>query len=68
LRGPFALDEIGVLISVATPLARANISVMTIATYDTDYILVPGHLVENAVSAIVAAGHTLTVRVSNWSA
>ena len=40
LVGPFSFSAIGVLASIATPLARAGISLLSIATYDTDYFLV----------------------------
>src|SRR5262245_38404217 len=39
LHGPFALDTVGVLRSVAGPLAEVGISILAIGTFDTDYIL-----------------------------
>ncbi len=38
--GPFNFDEIGVLSSVLSPLAEANISIMAFSTYNTDYFMV----------------------------
>jgi hypothetical protein len=58
LIGPFSFATTGVLASVATPLARAGISLMSIATYDTDYVLVKSEVIDDAVNALVAAGHT----------
>ena len=58
LVGPFPFTAVGVLASLATPLARAGISLLTIATYDTDYFLVKQEVFEDAVRVLVAAGHT----------
>lgn len=41
LEGPFDLTEIGILAPIATLLASARIPIFVIATYETDYILVP---------------------------
>ena len=57
LVGPFAFSAVGVLASLATPLARAGISLLSIATYDTDYFLVKHDTFEDAVAVLVAAGH-----------
>jgi len=59
LKGPFALDQIGVLSSVAAPLADAGISIFTISTFDTDYVLVKAAQLSSACEALVAAGHVL---------
>lgn len=58
LVGPFPFTAIGVLATLATPLARAGISLLSIATYDTDYFLVKSDVFEDAVAVLVAAGHT----------
>jgi uncharacterized protein len=58
LVGPFPFTAIGVLASLASPLARAGISLLSIATYDTDYFLVKSDVFEDAVAVLVAAGHT----------
>ena len=58
LVGPFPFTATGVLASLATPLAEAGISLLSIATYDTDYFLVKAEALEQAVSVLVAAGHT----------
>ena len=38
VEGPFDFDEIGVLASLTGPLAEARISLLTISTFETDYI------------------------------
>jgi hypothetical protein len=58
LVGPFPFTATGVLASFATPLARSGISLLSIATYDTDYCLVKSGVFEDAVAVLVAAGHT----------
>lgn len=58
LVGPFPFTATGVLASLATPLARSGISLLSIATYDTDYFLVKSDVFEDAVAVLVAAGHT----------
>lgn len=40
IQGPLDFSLTGVLSSLLEPLARTKISVFTVATYDTDYILV----------------------------
>ena len=53
------LSSVGVLASLADPLARASVSLFAVSTYDTDYLLVKGEAVERAKHALVRAGHTL---------
>jgi hypothetical protein len=38
-------------------LAHAGISLLSIATYDTDYLLVKSDVLNDAVAVLVAAGH-----------
>ena len=64
--GPYALLRVagsmelgltGVLASIAAPLAAAHISIFSVATFDTDYLLVRAADRERAGAALVAAGH-----------
>jgi hypothetical protein len=59
LQGPFALDQTGVAAEFTTVLAAAGVSVFVVATFDTDYVLVPDRLLERGVSALRAAGHVV---------
>jgi hypothetical protein len=59
LHGPFSLDAIGVLESVARPLAEAAVSLFAISTFDTDYILVKRIHAKQAIAALTLAGHQL---------
>ncbi len=57
--GPFDFGAVGVLASVADPLAAAGISILALATYDTDYVLVREALIERAVTVLRTHGHTV---------
>jgi hypothetical protein len=48
----------GVLASIATPLAAAEVPIFTVSTFDTDYVLFPCQRLEEAVEALEHAGHT----------
>jgi hypothetical protein len=59
VHGPFNLSEVGVLASLVAPLAAAGVSVFTISTFDTDYLLVQSIQLLEAVTALRNAGHTV---------
>jgi hypothetical protein len=59
VHGPFDLSEVGVLASLVAPLAAAGVSVFTISTFDTDYLLVQSIQLLEAVTALRNAGHTV---------
>jgi hypothetical protein len=62
LRGPFEFSEVGVLASLAEPLAKADIGIFVISTFDTDLLLVAQENLDRAAAALVAAGHTIRRR------
>ena len=55
--GPLDFGAVGILASVTEPLARAGISLLAIATFDTDYVLVRAARVDDALRILEAAGH-----------
>ncbi len=57
LQGPFGFELTGVLASVAAPLARCEVGILTIATYDTDYVLVKEEQLDPAIAALRERGH-----------
>lgn len=60
--GPFSFDTVGLLAELTAVLSNANIPLLAIATYDTDYILT-----RNQTAARVAlqnAGHEIVSRGS----
>lgn len=59
LKGPLDMGLTGILASLLSPLASANVSCFAISTYDTDYIFVKQHHLDDAVAALQAAGHVL---------
>jgi hypothetical protein len=61
--GPLPLDQTGILASVTAPLAAARVSLFAVATYDTDYVLVPGAQRHAAIAALEAAGHSVSAGV-----
>jgi hypothetical protein len=58
--GPLVLDLIGVLLSIARPLAEAGVAIFAISTFDTDYVMVKREHLERTVSALRGAGHVVT--------
>jgi hypothetical protein len=46
--GPLEFSLTGVLSSLATPLAKSQISIFTLSTYDTDYVPVRAEQLEAA--------------------
>ena len=55
--GTLAPELVGVLVSLAKPLADAGIPILAIGTHDTDYVLVREVDLERAAGALRAAGH-----------
>ncbi|MGH8827615.1 MAG: ACT domain-containing protein [Jiangellaceae bacterium] len=58
--GPLDFALAGVLAELLTPLAEAGVSVFTISTFDTDWILVPADRTGAAIEALRRRGHTVT--------
>ena len=59
IAGPIPLSAVGILASVAEPLARARINLFAISTFDTDYVLVASDRLEDARLALANAGHVV---------
>lgn len=55
--GTLAPELVGVMLSLAAPLAEAGIPILAIGTYDTDYVLVRHADLDAAVLALREAGH-----------
>lgn len=58
--GPLDFSLVGVLASIAMPLAQAGISIFAISTFDTDYILIREQQLPSAVAALREAGHEVS--------
>jgi len=55
--GPLDLNATGILAKLSKVLADAHISIFSISTYDTDYILVKADKATEAVAALKDAGY-----------
>jgi hypothetical protein len=56
IEGPLDLDLVGILVSVAVPLAQAGVGILPVGTFDTDYILVRDRQLLQALRALRATG------------
>jgi hypothetical protein len=57
--GAVPFSAVGVLASLAAPLAEAGISVFAVSTFDTDYLLVKEDAWERAADVLVKYGHAV---------
>ncbi|CAN5439139.1 hypothetical protein BH09ACT12_BH09ACT12_22820 [soil metagenome] len=63
VQGPLDFELTGVLVALLTPLAEAEISVFTLSTFDTDWILIAQNDADRAAEAWRRHGHTVVVAV-----
>jgi len=59
LEGPFPFSQTSVLLSFIEPLSSNGIPIFTIATYDTDYVLIQEEFAGMALESLQQAGHEL---------
>ena len=59
VHGPLDLSAVGILASLVGPLAKAQISVFTISTFDTDYLFTKVVQLQTALKALREAGYTV---------
>lgn len=59
--GPLPFEATGVLAALTTPLARARVPILAIATFDTDYLFVRADRLAAALRALGRAGHAVRV-------
>lgn len=57
VEGPLDFALTGILAGLSAVLARAEVSIFAISTFDTDYILVPERTLATAVAALRNAGY-----------
>jgi hypothetical protein len=58
--GPLEFNAIGVVASLAQPLAAAGVSIFVVSSYDTDYLLVKRENYERAVGILSESGHQVS--------
>ncbi|MBM7515112.1 ACT domain-containing protein [Nocardioides nitrophenolicus] len=61
--GELDLSAVGILVALLAPLAEAEIPVFTLSTFDTDWILVPTGMADQAEEAWRRSGHTVAPAV-----
>jgi len=54
--GPLDFSQVGILSSLAAPLAAAGISIFAISTFDTDFLFVKQASLAKALRALKRAG------------
>lgn len=57
--GTLAFQLTGILAPLTTPLAQAKISIFAISTFDTDYLLVKHHALDETIQVLEAEGHLI---------
>ncbi len=58
--GPLDFSQTGILAAIATALAKAEIPIFSISTFETDYVLVPAHRFEEA-ARVLSAGFDVSL-------
>ena len=61
VQGPLEFELTGILAGIAGVLARADVPIVALSTYDTDYLLIKSYQRELAAASLEAAGYTLNV-------
>lgn len=59
MAGPFPFDLTGILKSVLAPLVVADVGILAISTFNTDYVLVKHTRLAAAVATLRKAGHVV---------
>ncbi|CAM3773303.1 hypothetical protein CCOS865_03080 [Pseudomonas reidholzensis] len=55
--GPFAFDEIGIVLSVVRPLTEAGFGVFVVSTFDGDFLLLKADQFTEGLETLREAGH-----------
>jgi hypothetical protein len=61
LRGPFEFSLTGILSSLLGPLAKADVPILAISTFDTDYVMVKDKNLEIAADVLKQNGHIVNI-------
>jgi hypothetical protein len=57
--GAIPFSVVGILASLAAPLAEAGISIFAVSTFDTDYLLIKDEALAAALDALRQHGHSV---------
>jgi len=55
--GHLDFEVVGIISGLTMPLAAKQISVFSISTHDTDYLVVPSNRLEDTIDVLTRAGH-----------
>lgn len=58
IEGPLDFSSTGIMADLSAVLADAGISIFTVSTFDTDYILVKSEKLRSAIESLQTAGYT----------
>jgi len=61
LQGPFPFHMTGVLSSILNPLAQAEIPILAVSTFDTDYVMIKDKNLSIAIDVLKQNGHIIHV-------
>ena len=59
ISGPLDFSLVGIIANISDILQEKNIPIITISTYDTDYILVKSSDLNKSKDALITQGHTV---------
>lgn len=59
--GPFQFSEVGVIASLVSPLAAANVPVFVISTFDTDWLFIQKAFLNTTTETLQSAGHQIAI-------
>ena len=59
VKGPLDLSSTGVISSIASTIDKENISLFSVSTYDTDYVMVKEKDLEKAIFALTGIGQRI---------
>ena len=57
LEGPFPLDAVGILKAFLVPLGEAEIPIFAISSFQTDFVLIEGTRLDEAITRLQTAGY-----------
>ena len=62
IEGPLDFSIVGIIADFSAILKKKNISIFSLSTYDTDYILVKQKDLNTAIQALTENGHNITIQ------
>lgn len=63
IAGPLDFSAVGILNSIAQPLAKNGISILAVSTYETDYIFVRQEQLPETLKILIKEGHEVKQKV-----